>query len=129
MKSFIKSNKRTLLAIIILAAVGTLVAIFLCDPSSSVLAPKCMFKMFTGFDCPGCGTSRALYSMMHFDFANAWRMNPILFFAIPYVLIIIWLQYCGGAQKFPSLNRVLTGFRAIIVVITIIILYWIGRNV
>lgn len=106
-----------------------LAAIFLCDPSTSVLAPKCLFRMVTGFDCPGCGTSRALYSMIHMDFANAWSMNPILFFAIPYGIVILWLHYGGGAHRYPRLNRSLTGFRAILIVIAIILIYWVGRNI
>lgn len=52
------------------------------DPATSP-APACLFRRLTGYDCPGCGTQRALYALLHGDAAAAWEHNAALFFALP----------------------------------------------
>lgn len=41
-------------------------------------SPGCLFKRFTGWNCPGCGGTRAFYHLLHGELAAAWRMNPLL---------------------------------------------------
>ena len=43
----------------------------------------CMFHQITGFYCSGCGASRALRSILHFDFYQALRYNAILTLCLP----------------------------------------------
>ncbi|HEY0335174.1 MAG TPA: DUF2752 domain-containing protein [Stenotrophomonas sp.] len=38
--------------------------------------PPCVFHLFTGYWCPGCGLTRMLHALVHFDLIGAWRMNP-----------------------------------------------------
>ena len=37
----------------------------------------CLVKNIFGTECYGCGTVRALFSLLHFDFAAAWHFNPL----------------------------------------------------
>ena len=39
-------------------------------------------------DCPGCGLSRMIFSMMELDFYQAFRYNPLMFILSPFILII-----------------------------------------
>jgi len=39
--------------------------------------PVCLFKAFTGFACPTCGSTRAVGRLVHFDLAGALVMNPL----------------------------------------------------
>ena len=39
---------------------------------------RCIFYEVTGFYCPGCGSGRALFALLHGDCKNAFRHN-ILF--------------------------------------------------
>ncbi|HEX7151887.1 MAG TPA: DUF2752 domain-containing protein [Thermoanaerobaculia bacterium] len=39
--------------------------------------PLCVLKLATGVDCPTCGTTRAIFSLMHGDVAAAWAFNPV----------------------------------------------------
>jgi len=50
------------------------------DPISYRFFPKCIFKTLTGYDCPGCGTQRALHAFLHGEFLKAIKYN--LFFVI-----------------------------------------------
>ena len=43
----------------------------------------CMFHQITGFYCSGCGASRALRSILHFDFYRALRYNAIFTLCLP----------------------------------------------
>ena len=43
----------------------------------------CMFYQVTGFYCSGCGASRALRSVLHFDFYRALRYNAIFTLGLP----------------------------------------------
>lgn len=43
----------------------------------------CMLYQITGFYCSGCGSSRALRSILHFDFYQALRYNAIFTLGLP----------------------------------------------
>jgi hypothetical protein len=43
----------------------------------------CIFHQITGFYCSGCGASRALRSILHFDFYQALRYNAIFTVCLP----------------------------------------------
>lgn len=53
---------------LIVAAGAALYFIF--DPAVTRWAPKCMFRVLTGYDCPGCGSQRALHALLHADMAG-----------------------------------------------------------
>lgn len=33
----------------------------------------------TGFPCPGCGLTRAMFMVLRGDFAGAWKMHPFIY--------------------------------------------------
>ena len=48
-------------------------------PTQHTFYPRCVFKASTGLDCPGCGLTRASHAVLHGRFADAWRLNPLLY--------------------------------------------------
>lgn len=50
-------------------------------PTEAAFYPPCVFRMLTGLDCPGCGTTRAAHAILHGRFGEAFRLNPMLFLA------------------------------------------------
>ncbi len=72
----------------LLAGIG-IVAAATVDPERAVWFPKCPIHHFTGLDCPGCGTARAVHALAHGDWKAAFRHNAILFAAVPFLLGII----------------------------------------
>ena len=50
-------------------------------PAETAFYPPCVFKTVTGFDCPGCGSTRAAHAILHGRFGDAFRLNPMLFLA------------------------------------------------
>jgi len=39
--------------------------------------PVCVFKYYSGIDCPFCGMTRAGYNIMHLHLLSAFRYNPV----------------------------------------------------
>lgn len=114
-------------------ALGCLIAAFgayfiCCDPMQTTWAPQCWFYRWTGWKCPGCGTQRAVYELFHLHPAQAFRLNPLLFVAAPYLLVMMWLEYFGGKAAHPTAYRRLSGPGVLAVALTVILCYWIGRN-
>lgn len=48
------------------------------DPTTpGGVIPTCPTKALLGIDCPGCGSTRMLYSLLHLDIGNALRFNAV----------------------------------------------------
>src|SRR5256885_7653191 len=57
--------------------------------------PNCLVKLATGFDCPGCGGTRAFYFLMHGNVLAAARSHLMAVFAAPF-LIYMYLAWASG---------------------------------
>jgi hypothetical protein len=53
------------------------------DPDS---IPTCVVKLTTGFDCPGCGGTRAFYYALHGNIPAAARHHAVFVFALPFLI-------------------------------------------
>ncbi len=115
--------------ILALAAVALLYANY--NPAGNPWFPKCPFRLLTGFDCPGCGSQRALHHLLHFDFRAAATDNILLIAAIPYIGLAYILDMMKPAadSRAGKLQSRLYGHMAIWIVFSIIIAFWILRNI
>ncbi|HBT22644.1 MAG TPA: hypothetical protein DEA68_08400 [Verrucomicrobiales bacterium] len=59
-----------------LVIIGGATALFFLNPSEHSFFPKCSFYVATGFSCPGCGSTRALFHLTHGNLLEALRLNP-----------------------------------------------------
>ena len=64
----------------------TAVIVYRFDPALHGFYPRCVFHALTGLECPGCGGTRALHQLLHGRFAEAYRLNPMLFLMGPFVV-------------------------------------------
>jgi hypothetical protein len=69
--------------------------------------PNCVLKLTTGFDCPGCGGTRAAYYLLHGDVAAAARHHIMFVFAVPF-LVYGYLSWSSekiiGRRVLPKLT-------------------------
>ena len=72
-----------------LAAGATLVLRNVSPYANGNLLPSCPLYALTGIYCPGCGSTRCLYSLVHFDLAGAMAMNPLLVLSLPLLLLML----------------------------------------
>ena len=116
-----------LIVLAVLAAVVGVVVYSAYDPSTSQLFPKCIFKSLTGYDCPGCGSQRAIHSLLHGDIAAAFGYNAMLVCSIPYLILLIYAELFR--KKVPRLHTALTSVTAVLIILALVILWWVGRNI
>ncbi|MET7393958.1 DUF2752 domain-containing protein [Dactylosporangium sp. NPDC005572] len=105
------------------AGVGALIGggvayTLLMRPTSAGAAdtPTCIVKLLTGFDCPGCGGTRAAWYMLHGDIPAAAHHHAPLLFAAPFLayLYVSWtVNKLNLPFKLPQLrisNGAMIGF-------------------
>lgn len=74
-------------------------------PGWNLALPElCWFKRLTGGECPGCGLTRSVISLVHGHFAAAWQFNPTgllvggaLAAQIPYRIMQIFRVWRGAS--------------------------------
>ena len=123
-------RRRVGLILIVILLAGIAVVYKYLDPSVVPIFPRCPFRLLTGYLCPGCGSQRAIHHLLNLDLPGAWRMNPLLVIALPYLLLGLILKPLShhsarGAQLLDQLY----GYRASVVALVVIVLFWIGRNI
>jgi hypothetical protein len=52
-------------AVLVAAALGSGAILFFFDPAKHGFYPICLFHALTGWNCPGCGATRAAYQLLH----------------------------------------------------------------
>ena len=124
-------NSRKMRAALVLcagaAALCGAVYLYFHDPYSYPL--PCLFYLATGFYCPGCGSGRACYSILHLRFADAFCYNPLMTILLPLIGLYIaaravdWV-ITGGDHIDRKLSvNVLVG------ILVVVLVYGILRNI
>lgn len=87
----------------------------------------CPFHLVTGLRCPGCGITRMVVSLVHFDFELAFHYNAALFVALP-VFLVLAISIIVGYIKTGS--QKLSRWQSIVVIslIVILLLFGVIRN-
>ena len=71
-----------------LALITGAAILFRFDPAAHGFYPFCVFYRTTGLLCPGCGSLRAFHQLLHGEWVDAVRYNPLLVASFP---LLIWL--------------------------------------
>lgn len=107
---------------------GVLVLFFVSNPSESSWFVACPFRMVTGYDCPGCGSQRALHQLLHLNFKQAFLLNPLLFIFATYTLIGLILKLNFFKKRCAKLSDQMFGMKAVMIAIILILIFFILRN-
>ena|SRR3989440_1118913 len=83
-------------------------------------SPTCLVKLSTGFDCPGCGGTRAFWYLMHGNIPAAARSHIMAVFAAPYLVY----AYLAWAVNLVSKGRKLPALRLSPLSISIFLIAW-----
>ena len=87
---------------------------------------ECPIKAFTGYDCAGCGGTRMIMSLLHFDIYQAFRWNPFMFVTIPVVSAVSIYQ----AYLYVRKTQILKWFSGFLMVYAVsVISFSIIRNI
>jgi len=84
-----------------LAGAASLAYVGLIDPHRPGSPfPPCMFKLLTGWNCPGCGGLRMTYDVLHGDPAAAVTDNVFALVALPLLLVWVVVRRRTGRPPF-----------------------------
>lgn len=113
--------------VLLLLIFGVAVVFFVLDPGKTQLFPQCPFHSITGGYCPGCGSQRALHSLLHFNIAGVVSYN---FLFLPAAFLVLYHYIYSGLNqifgwKLPNLlYKKITPW----IILIVVILFWILRN-
>lgn len=82
-----------------LGAGGLLVGMLYCILAFRGIGIPCLFYRVTGWQCPGCGNSRAALALLQLDPVAALGYNPLFpleFFYLGWVLLHCCVRYLRG---------------------------------
>ncbi|MDE7347194.1 MAG: DUF2752 domain-containing protein [Muribaculaceae bacterium] len=100
---------------------------FFIDPVEVKWMPRCIWKVATGTDCPGCGSQRMAHALMHGDIAGAWKANAYALCMLPAVGLLLWLELFR--ERYPGMYRIIHSPAVIWVLTASVVVWWIARNV
>lgn len=106
------------------AAAGVLLLYFFFDARQFPF-PRCPFYALTRFYCPGCGSQRALSSLLHGQLVQALHYN-ILLVAITPLLLYAAVEQIKHTERQPVKLFYQPVFAWI--VFWVIIIFWLLRN-
>jgi len=73
------------------------IALWAIDPATSAVFPVCPFRLLTGWQCPGCGSARALHQLLHGRIDEAWRLNAAAVLALPAIGVDLVQRKVSGS--------------------------------
>jgi hypothetical protein len=91
--------------------------------------PQCPLLVLTGLKCPGCGSQRALYCLLHAQWRQAFLFNPLLVVCLPYIILGLLKEYTNLLANYTKTLRLLYGYHASILLFVIVITYFVARNI
>lgn len=97
----------------------------LVNPAESFF-PRCPIHALTGWQCPGCGSQRAIHALLNGDMAQAWGYNPMLFFFLPVIALMFLSELFR--DRMPRLNRTLTSTASVACLLIILLVWTVVRN-
>lgn len=103
-------------------------AVWLGDPlSAGGPLPVCPTKALLGIDCPGCGSLRMIYCLLHGDVSSAIHYNALGFVAM---LLLLW---AFGAWTYGRIvGRRILGWQhhrwSAVVALVLVVAWFVVRN-
>ena len=106
---------------------GLAVLFFILDPAKHDIFPRCIFNSITGYYCPGCGSQRAVHSLLHLDFAGVISYN---FLFLPAALLIFYHYLHPFFNRFFGwkLPNVFYFKSTPLIILGVVIVFWVLRN-
>lgn len=100
---------------------------FFFNPADNSLFPQCPFYWLTGLKCPGCGSQRAIHSLLYLDLETAFKYNALLIFSLPMIIILGYaeLKRIKHPNRYLKIHNVKFIWGYFIATIG----WWISRNI
>lgn len=107
--------------------IGALAWFYVFDPATVDAFLPCPFQATTGWDCPGCGTQRAIHQLLHGNARAAWEANPFVILILPLFVLAVAQWYARDVLRL-DVRQTRMPWPLIVALVAVTIIYWIVRN-
>ena len=115
-----------IIAVLVLISLVVLYSQF--SPTNYSFFPKCPFYTLTGFNCPGCGSQRALHAILHGDLTAAVNYNLLFVVSLPFIAAYFGLKLRsiikGGGMGLYLFDHP----NAPALAVLLVLIFWVVRN-
>ncbi|WP_233266879.1 DUF2752 domain-containing protein [Tomitella fengzijianii] len=99
------------------------------DPTTpGGVIPECPSKHFLGVICPGCGSMRMIYSLLHLDFGAALRFNAVGLLVLV-ALIGAFARWTWRRARGDGAGTMRLGGRAAWCIAAVVVAWLVVRNI
>lgn len=92
-----RTDTKTKTAALFTAVLTALAVLFRFPPDQYDFYPRCPIYTYLHLQCPGCGTTRALASLLHGHMGEALHYNPLTTILLP--IVLLYLAYCSSRRS------------------------------
>jgi len=110
-----------------LAAIAIFLFFFNPASPSNQWFPKCPFRLVTGMQCPGCGSTRAFYQLLHLHPIAAFKFNPLMILTLPFI-VYGFLGFTRSALTGRPQRRLFIPPIYLWAWLFLLIFFWVFRN-
>ncbi len=103
------------------------VLLFFFNPTNAGFFPVCPFRALTGLQCPGCGSTRACYQLIHLHPIAAFKLNPLMILTLPFI-VYGFLGFTRSAITGQPQRRILIPSIYLWGWLGLLIFFWVFRN-
>lgn len=101
---------------------------FFFDPSHYNFYPSCALYTLTGLECPGCGSQRAVYHLLHGHLTAALRCNALFVLGLP-VFAVLLARFASRWMATGVVPTVNLPVRWVMFAVGVILLFGVLRNI
>jgi hypothetical protein len=120
-------KRRTMTGMALAALLGGLAVVYRFSPTEYSFYPRCPVFLVTHRLCPGCGSTRALHSLLHFDVQSAFHYNAL--FTLLFPVACLWIGFiCYRIMRYDQFPKLAIPRSAMLCLIATVVLFTIARN-
>ena len=109
------------------ALLGGMAVVYRFPPTEYSFYPRCPFYLATHWLCPGCGSTRALHSLLHGNVLAAWHYNALFTLLGP--IVLAWLAfYCYRVMRYDQVPKMAIPRSVMAFLAVAVVLFAIARN-
>ena len=96
-------------------------------PTEYSFYPRCPIYLATHWLCPGCGSTRALHSLLHSDIQGALHYNAL--FTLLFPLVFLWFAFiCYRSMRYDQFPNLAIPRSAAVCLMVTVVLFTVARN-
>ena len=118
---------RTFTGMAIAALLGGLAVVYRFSPIEYSFYPRCPAYVATHWLCPGCGSTRALHALLHFDVRSALHYNAL--FTLLFPVACLWFGFiCYRTMRYDQFPNLAIPRSMAACLIATVVLFTVARN-